>query len=406
MRVGAIVEVICQRHRHSTRRAALPATALLLLSLAACGEDQQQAASGAGAPAPSVVVAPVVREDVTPSFGFVGRVEAIQSVELRARVEGFLQQRDFVEGGDIKKGDTLYVIEQAPYEAQVERAKADLASAEATLENATLTADRYRTLIKKGNVSQAKLDEAIAEETRGKAGVQEAKAALRQTELDLSYTTISAPIDGRIGLSTYSIGNLVGPSSEPLAELINLDPIYVQIAVSDRDLLNARRDDYAESDKLEVHLVLGDGAEYPHTGYLAFVDNKVDAQTDTVTVRAEFPNPNRILLPDQFVNVEIQRSDPVSALVVPQASIQEDQTGHYVLVVDKDNKVQVRRVTLGAVEGTDWIVEQGVDQGEQVVVEGLQKVRPGITVNPVVESAAPPAGGTPPTAEDNKPDQG
>jgi membrane fusion protein (multidrug efflux system) len=364
------------------------AAALLVLSVAAC-DDGQQAGTGA-APAPSVVVTAVVRKDVTPSRSFVGRVEAIESVELRARVDGFLEQRAFTEGRDVVAGDLLFVIEQAPYQAEVERRMADLVSAEATLKNAKLSADRARKLVKRGNISQAKVDEAEAEETRGQAGVLQAKAALRQAELDLGYTTIKAPIDGRIGRAAYSVGNLVGSTSEPLATIVGLDPIYVQFAVSDRDLLDARREGLGERTALFTpHLVLGDGQRFEHDGRLAFIDNTVDQQTDTVLVRAEFPNSGRVLLPDQFVTVVIERTDPVVALVIPQAAIQEDQNGRFVLVLDGANKVQVRRVKMGAQEGADWIVEEGVEEGEQVVVEGLQKVRPGIAVNPVVEGAAP-----------------
>jgi membrane fusion protein (multidrug efflux system) len=202
--------------------------------------------------------------------------------------------------------------------------------------------------------------------------------------------TVAAPIDGRIGRAAYSVGNLVGSTSEPLATIVGLDPIYVQFAVSDRDLLDARREGLGERTALFTpHLVLGDGQRFEHDGRLAFIDNTVDQQTDTVLVRAVFPNSGRVLLPDQFVTVVIERTDPVVALVIPQAAIQEDQNGRFVLVLDGANKVQVRRVKMGAQEGADWIVEEGVEEGEQVVVEGLQKVRPGIAVNPVVEGAAP-----------------
>ena len=369
----------------TSRLAALPMAALVLAAAAGCDDGSQQTV--AAAPPPSVVVTPVVRKDVTPTMTFVGRVEAIEDVELRARVEGFLEKRSFDEGGDVNKGDLLFLIEQAPYQADVERAQAEVLSADATLTNASLQADRFRSLIKRGNVSQAKLDEAVAEETRAKAAVEEAKAALAQAELNLSYTTIKAPIDGRIGRATYSVGNLVGPSSDPLAELINLDPIYVQIAVGDRQLLDARRDDFDETEQLVPWLVLGDGEKYSEPGVFAFINNKVDVQTDTVTVRATFPNPNKVLLPEQFVTVEIKSSAPVKALVIPQAAVQENQSGRFVLVVDKDDKVKVRQVTMGVTEGTDWIVEQGLDEGEDVIIEGLQKVRPGIAVNPVSEGS-------------------
>jgi membrane fusion protein (multidrug efflux system) len=363
---------------------------VVVLSLAGCGDDGQSKASGSSSPPPSVTVATVSRDQITPFSSYVGRVVAIDSVDIKARVEGYLEKRNFDQGGDVKKGDVLYVIEQAPYKAAVDSAEASLMSAQATLENATVSADRYRTLIKKGNVSQASLDEAVATEKRSKASVQEAKAALEQAQLNLSYTTITAPIDGRIGLSTYSVGNLVGPSSDTLTQLINLDPIYVQISVSDRDLLAVRRGDInATAASLVPRLILGDGEKYPQTGKFTFIDNKVDPNTDTVSIRAEFPNPNKILLPDQFVTVQVERDKPESLLVVPQAAVQEDQDGRYVLVVDKDDTVKIQRVVLGQTVGTKWVVDQGLEEGEQVIVEGLQKVRPGIKVKAVAEGTAP-----------------
>ena len=169
-----------------------------------------------------------------------------------------------------------------------------------------------------------------------------------------------------------------------MAELINLDPIYVRFHLSDRDLLEHRRQRLAgKGHKATPYLRLDDGTRYAHAGRFIFVDNRVDPKTDTVAVRAEFPNPDRLLLPDQFATVLVERSKPVSALIVPQAAIQEDQTGRFVLVVDTDNRVKVQPVTLGAQEGTDWIVENGLDGGERIIIQGLQKVRPGVTVRPV-----------------------
>ncbi|MEM7169741.1 MAG: efflux RND transporter periplasmic adaptor subunit [Pseudomonadota bacterium] len=361
---------------------------LLILPLAACGEDQAQDPA-AQAPPPSVTVAPVVREDVTPSFEFVGRVEAVNSVELRARVEGFLEKRNFEEGGEVKKGQLLFLIEQPPYQAQVDQAKAELAGAEATLENAKVTLARNQKLIERGTVSQASLDEATAGEREANAQVLQKKAALEKAKIDFGYTEIHAPIDGTIGRADITVGNLVGPTSPPLANIVSLDPIYVIISVSEKDLLEARRSGEIQNDKntLIPRLELSDGKDYASPGKFDFIDNRVDPNTDTIEVRAIFPNPDGILVPDQFATVIIEQSDPVSALVVPQAAIQENQSGKFVLLVDDKNTVQQQRVTTGEQDGTNWVITEGLSEGQQVIVQGLQKVRPGVTVQPVTESA-------------------
>ena len=398
------------RARPSWRRYAAPAAILLALLLSGC-DDGKKAAATASAEPVAVVVAPVTRKDVTPSSTFVGRVEAIESVTLVARVEGFLESRNFVEGKHVKSGELLFQIERAPYEAAVKGRKADLMSAEATLKNARAELERAQALAQRGNISKANLDSAQAEASRAEAAKLQAEAALKQSEIDLGYTRIDAPISGRIGRANVSIGNVVGPSSGALAELINLDPIYVRFHLSDRDLLEHRRLVLAgKGQKATPYLRLDDGSRYEHEGRFVFVDNRVDPKTDTIAVRAEFPNPDKLLLPDQFVTVLVERSNPISALVVPQAAIQEDQTGRFVLVVDADNRVQVRQVTLGDQEGTDWIVKSGLDGGERIIVQGLQKVRPGVTVRPVAASTMPAgiktAPAAPAKASDKKPGQG
>ena len=363
---------------------------VVLLGALAAGCDEAPKAEAVEAPPPSVTVAKVARKDVTPTFNLVGRVVAIHSVSLRARVEGFLEQWDFVEGNDVEADQLLFVIEQAPYKAQVQRAEADLERAKANHTNTKLALERAKKLLTKGNISQAKVDDATAEEKIAAADVLQTESALETANLDLQYTEIHSPIKGRIGKAEYSVGNLVGPSSEPLATVVSLDPIYVEVNVSERDLLDVRRDGFDErAHQVTPFLKLSDGTDYPEPGEFIFINNEVDPGTDTILVRAQFPNPEALLLPEQFVTVIIKRAQPISALVVPQAAVQENQSGRFVLVVDKDDQVEQRQVTLGEQEDTEWVVKDGLSEGEEVIVQGLQKVKPGAKVKPVMAQPQP-----------------
>jgi membrane fusion protein (multidrug efflux system) len=341
-------------------------------------------ADSAAQTAPSVIVAPVVARDVTPQFEHVGRVEAIKTVDLRARVEGFLEKRGFREGAEIKKGALLFVIENAPYEVIVQERKADLAVAEATLRNADSDFKRKSSLVKRGNVSAASLDNSRATLDGARATVLKVKAALRQASLDLGYTEIRSPIAGKISRARYSVGNLVGPTSEPLATVTSIDPIYVTIAISEKQLIEARKRGIdIDNPPVTPSLILTDGSAYSHGGNFDYLAPTVDQTTDTVIARAVFPNPKRVLLPGQFVTVVVRQKIAVSKLTAPQSSVQQDSRGHFVLVITRDNKVELRRITVGNQIEMDWIVENGLASGERIIVQGVQKVRPDMTVNPV-----------------------
>ena len=356
---------------------------VLSIVITAC-QQQDEKKPAVSLPPPVVTVAAVTSRDVTPSFEQIGRVEAVNTVELRARVEGYLEQRAFQEGADVKKGELLFQIERAPYEAVVDQRKADLARAKSVLSNAQTTLKRNQDLRKKGTVSQAALDDAGAAAAEAKASVLQAEAALRSAQLNLDYTKISSPIDGRIGRAALSVGNLVDPNSGALATVVSLDPIYVIIAVSDKDLLEARKRGIdLENPRVEPILRLADGTNYDPLGRFDFLDNQVNQGTDTVNARAVFPNPDEVLLPGQFVTVVVKQKEAVSALVVPQAAIQEDQSGRFVLVVTQENKVEARPVSTGQQVDSAWVIEEGLTAGERVIVQGLQKVRPGLTVKPV-----------------------
>jgi membrane fusion protein (multidrug efflux system) len=358
---------------------------LALCSLGFAGAAADAAAQSA-APPPAVSVVPVVSRVVTETGDFIGRVTAIDKVDIVARVPGFIEERNFTEGQQVKKGDLLFRIEQATYKAAVEQQRANLAKAKATETNAKLQLERARELIRNQNVSQATLDQRAADEAAAGANVLEAEALLVQAEINLGYTDIRSPIDGRIGLALFTEGNLVQPSSGRLATVVRQDPIYVIFQVSERDVLAYKRRVAESQDKnthLKVHIKLPDGHAYAHDGMTNFLDVQVDANTDTVSVRAQVPNPDAILIPSGVVGVTIERGAPRSVLLVPQSAIQLDQVGQYVLVVDQARKVEQRRITTGSEQGREIVVTEGLKEGEHVIVEGIQKVRPGqiVTAN-------------------------
>ena len=339
-------------------------------------------------PAPSVVVSAIESRDITPSFSFVGRVEAVDRVELRARVQGYIEARHFQEGGKVSEGDLLFTLEKAPYQVVVDQRKADLAGAEATLIKATAELKRKQDLVSRDVLSAAELDTAAADEGTARANVLLAEAALRAAELDLGYTDITSPLKGRIGQARYSVGSLVGTNSDPLATVTSVDPIYVTIAISEKRLIDARRQGIdIENPPVAPHLTLSDGSRYEHDGRFDFLDTEVNQSTDTILSRAVFPNPDEVLVPGQFVTVVVRQKATETALVVPQIAVQEDQQGRFALVVNQADEVEVRRITVGDQIDGVWVVEDGLAAGERVIVQGLQKVRPAMTVNPVTEGS-------------------
>jgi membrane fusion protein (multidrug efflux system) len=339
-------------------------------------------AQGAAVP-PSVSVVEVINREITETGEFVGRVTAIDKVDIVARVPGFIEERKFVEGQLVKKGDLLFRIEQATYKAAVEQQRASLAKAKANEANTRIQLERGKELVRNQNISQATLDQRAADQASAQASIMQAQALLDEAEINLGYTEIRSPIDGRIGLATFTEGNLVQPTSGRLATIVKQDPIYVVFQISERDVLNYRRRIAESQDKyphVKIHIKLPDGRLYPHDGISNFLDVQVDANTDTVAVRAEVPNPDNLLIPNGIVGVTVERGAPRSALLVPQSAVQLDQAGRYVLVVDQARKVELRRVTTGVEQGREIVVTEGLKTGELVIVEGIQKVRPGQVV--------------------------
>lgn len=335
---------------------------------------------------PAVTVQKVPRVEVNPATEFVGRVEAIQAVDLRARVEGYIKRVAFAEGSAVKAGALMIQLERAPYQAKVHEAEAKVALGQAALDRAVRYLKRLRT-VRAGGVAATDMDNAISAEQIAKAQQQEAQAGLELAKLNLGYTSIKAPIAGRIGRAAYTLGNLVGPSSGSLARIVQMDPIRVVYSVSENEFvaakLKAASDPQAARAQLVPRLKLPGGQIYAHEGHIDFSDPQVDPGTGTIAVRAVFPNPHGVLLPGQYVEVLIRRKKARALPVVPQSAVLEDRQGLYVLVVDKDHKVQRRGITRGAPVGTGWAVESGLKAGETIVVHGLQKVQPGQTVRTV-----------------------
>ena len=358
---------------------------LALAALVAAGMPRQAEAQAPAAPAVGVRAAEI--RGVARSYEFIGRIAAINTVQLRARVEGFLDKILFTEGQDVKEGDLLYQIEKGPYQAQVDQAKAKLASDQAQVVNAELQYRRSTELALHQNAPQAQADKDKATMDSARAAVMQDEAALELAEINLGYTDIRAPIDGRIGRTAYTKGNLVNAQSGVLATIVSQDPIYAIFPVAQRQLEEIRADRHQENGrtiKIEILVKLANGKEYPHPGVWNFTDVQVNQQTDTLIMRATLPNPERQLVDGEFATVVVKERKEQPRLVVPQAALQLDQAGSFVLVVNSDNKVEMRRVTPGPQDGADIVITDGLKQGEQVIVDGIQKVRVGQAVTVTV----------------------
>jgi membrane fusion protein (multidrug efflux system) len=353
-----------------------------MLLVAGCG-DGKQADPAASAPPPAVTVIRVSTAEIRPATTFTGRIEGKEKVELRARVEGFLEKRLFTEGANVKSGELLFGIEKGLYQAAVDQAKAALLTAESTLKLADLDVERQTQLFQRNVSAQATLDQATARQGEARGNMLAQRATLEKAELQLSYTDVTSPIDGRIGRASISVGNFVGPSSGVLATIVSQDPIYANFPVTQREMLAVRKEQAANNTgPFVVYIQLADGSRYPSPGKIDFVDNTVNQGTDTVVVRAIFPNPNGVLVDGQLVTVVVETGKGESALVVPQQALQVDQAGPFVLILDKDNKIQVRRVDVDSVRGADAVIRKGLEADELVVTEGIQRVRPGQVVTP------------------------
>lgn len=363
-------------------------SASLTLALVSCSRSGREEE----APLPGVIVSPVVKDDIVLSSEVVGQIVAYDDVNLRARVEGFLTQRNFREGQFVKKGVLLFEIEKRQYKAEVDAAKASLAMQNAALKNALLQYDRKKTLYDKNAVSKSEYDQATYEKLSCEGKVLKAKAELEQALLDLSYTDVKAPFDGRVGIARYSVGNLVGPSSETLANIVKIEPIKVQFNINESEIVSSIQDQMKDKQasitkSIIVKLILPNGTMYGRDGRVEFWDNKINPTTGTILIRAVFPNPDALLIPGGYVKVVLQKDSKEEALLIPRCAVQEDQSGHFVLVVNDKDTVTRKNIKTGQNIGINVVVESGLAEGEKVITQGLQKVRPNTKVKPVVDDA-------------------
>jgi membrane fusion protein (multidrug efflux system) len=350
---------------------------------------------------------PVVRE-------YVGNVEAYRSVQVRARVEGILERRHFTEGTDVKRGQLPFTIDPLTYEATMRDAEAELARAQANLANARTREARYAPLVKEDAISKQDYDDAVSQLKQAEAAVNAARATLDRAKLNLGYTNVYATEDGRIGQSLVPEGALVG-KGEPtlLATIDKLDPIYVSFTIPDRDAIVLRKalqsGEMQASTGEQARFILPDGSEYDEAGRIDFADAKVNPETGTITLRAVLRNSNRPLLPGMFVRVELTAGQRPNTVLIPQKAVVKVPTGHMAWVVTQDNKVERRDLVVGDWHRDAWIIEKGVAPGESVVVDGVQKVQPGMIVRATalqMPAAVPPASGEPEPATASAPGAG
>lgn len=336
------------------------------------------------------------KQPITETSQFVGRIQAVNKVALIARVTAFMEKRAFVEGSEVHAGDLLYVLEQPPFQADLEAKKAAVQEAQAQLANSTVAFQRQEKLLGGPAGQQAAYDLARATMLSDAGKLLAAQAQQKQSEINLDYTEIRSPIDGKIGRTTITIGNVVSPTAGTLATITSQDPMYVTFPVPVRDALKLRDQLNVKGgfDSMVIRIRLPDGKLYDQAGKVDFEDNTISSSTDTLILRGTIPNPiegpaGRELVDNEFVTVLLQGAEPVALLAIPRAAVLSDQQGDYVFTVGADNKVQEKRVTLGQSSPSMATVLTGINQGDMVIVDGIQKVHPGQVVQPGPSSPSP-----------------
>lgn len=359
---------------------------LVPLLLVGCSREEQAQES----PLPAVETLSVREHQVIPRFEYVGRVEATDEFEVRPRVEGYIESRNFEEGQVVEQGELLYVIDPKPFRAALSNQRARLEQAVTALEVAERNYRRGLQLIDTGAISQVSMDELKGTFEKAESEVEAVRADVENAQLNLSFTRITAPWTGMIGRTQYPEGSLVGPQSEPLTTVVRLDPVFVRFEVPEYRLFavqmeaEQRREQGRTEVRRDIHIKQPDGEMYPYPGMIVFVDNQIDPTTGSLTVRARFPNPDRLLVQGQFARVVIRvfRGEESVKPLIPQAAVMEDMQGRFVYVLEEGDIPEKRYLELGQREGELWAVEKGLDTGERVVVSGLQRVIVGKPVEP------------------------
>ncbi len=370
------------------------------LAIAVCGKGKS-----ASSQPPVVQVVTVEPRDVPIYAEWIGTLEGNVNAQIRAEVSGYLLSQNYTEGSQVKKDDLLFLIDPRPFQAALDQAKGTLAQAEAQFGNTELIVKRYTPLAKVSAISQQELDSAIQSNLAAQASVKAAQAAVETAQLNLGFTRIASPIDGIAGVANAQVGDLVGPSGNALTTVSSINPIRVYFDVSEQAYINYRREytnatlrSQHERD-LEFSLILADGSTYAHTGKFFFVSREVNPTTGTLQIAALFPNPDFTLRPGQFARVRARIQIRKDALVVPQRAVMELQGGFEVIVLDAENKSHIHPVQVGQQVGPDWVIEKGLNAGDRVVVEGTQKAKEDVLVNP--QPYVPPAGTNAPAGDTN-----
>ncbi len=371
---------------------------LTVLALSGCGKTEAPAAAP-----PEVVVAGVVQRDVPVYMELVGQTKGSQDVEIRARVEGYLERVAFTEGSFVRRGELLYQIDPKPLEAALARAKAEFATAKARLDKAVNDVNRLTPLAKVQAVSQQELDNALASRDAARAQLDANQAAVDKSTLDLGYARVTSPLDGLVGTTQVKAGNLVGRGESTLLTTVSqIDPILFRAGISEAEYLRLGKQVLASGKKIQdgaaIELLLADGTLHPHKGRVEAIERAIDPTTGTLAVQFTFPNPQRLVRPGQYGRARFVVETKTGALLVPQRAVVEMQNLYSLAVVGAGDKVEFRNVKVGPRVDSLWVVEQGLKPGEKVVVEGVQRLRDGIVV--AAKAAAPvPAGGAAPAAE-------
>ena len=374
-------------------RFGLPAALLLLLTATACGRGNVH--TPATPPAPEVKVVSVLQQDVPVYSEWVATLDGYVNAQIRPQVSGYIIKQDYKEGSLVGKGQVLFEIDPRPFQAALDRAKGDLAQAQAQLGKSTLDVARDTPLAEAKAIAKSQLDNENQAKLGAQAAVESSRAAVEQAELNLEFTKVTSLVDGIAGIAQVQMGNLVGPNSI-LTSVSQVEPIKAYFPISEQEYLHAQQKDGAISSGHAIgffgnslELILADGSIYPHKGKILLADRQVDPNTGTIRIVAAFPNPGNILRPGQYGRVRVETKMKSGALLLPQSAVTQSQGSYQVAVVGSDNKVSIRTVKPGETVGTMWVIDEGLKPGEQVAVEGLQRLRDGTLVTPKPAQLSP-----------------